>query len=425
MILLRNGEPMEKILLVEDSKLVSEVIKERIQSRWPFEILSCHTLAETKRIAYLHHESIFLALLDLRLPDAPNGEVVDMVRELDIPVIVFTGTMDRQIRELMFKKRVIDYVVKRNLAELDYVMRLVHRIYHNRQITVLVVDDSSSSRMIIRNLMENYCLKIVEAEDGQEALKVLAKVGDIKMVVVDYNLPDIKGDKLISRIRNKFSMEDLAILGVSGTGKGELSALMLKAGANDFITKPFYNEEFFCRVMQNLDALERIASIREASFTDFLTGMRNRKYFFETASNLWQSAKRRHIHICLAMLDIDQFKRLNDTHGHHIGDLALKHVAEILKKMTRQSDCIARIGGEEFALLLVNPEDQSERVLENLRVTIAESPLIRDLQPIALSISIGAAVHLGESLEEMLRRADQHLYLAKEQGRNRTVLEPS
>jgi diguanylate cyclase (GGDEF)-like protein len=414
---------MEKILLVEDSKLVAEVMRDKIQSRWNFEILTCQDYTSAKRIAHLHYKDIFLALLDLRLPDAPNGEVVDMVRSLGIPVIVFTGSVDQDTRELMLNKDIIDYVLKRNLNELDYVMRLIQRIYSNRHIHVLIVDDSASSRTVLRKLLQIHQLNIHEAQNAREALTILKSEKKIKLMVIDYRLPDINGDKLIIKIRSQYGIEDLAILGISGHGKGELSAKMLKAGANDFITKPFYTEEFYCRVMQNLEAIERIESIREASFTDFLTGLRNRKYFFENAASLWESARRKHIKLCLAMIDIDHFKKINDAFGHDIGDQALKHVAELLRKITRQSDLLARIGGEEFALILVNPEQKSYQVLDKLRQLIAENPLKKNGSTIQLSISIGATIDMQDSLDKMLKKADHYLYQAKELGRNQTILD--
>lgn len=267
---------------------------------------------------------------------------------------------------------------------------------------------------------------VLEAENGVAAIRLLSEHKDVKLVITDYLMPEMDGFELLAWLRNEQDHDPntTAVIGISSHGSNTLSARFIKEGGNDFLAKPFLKEEFICRVLQNVQNLESHLLIRETAQTDFLTGLSNRRHFDELAAPLYNNAKRRNLALTLAMVDIDHFKKVNDSYGHYAGDLVLKAVGNLLQRTFRKSDVVARMGGEEFCILAanVNPAwmvetfDRFRREVEALEVPFANI-LIR------VTISMGITTRLDDSLEGMVGRADTLLYRAKRNGRNRLELE--
>ncbi|MDJ0835329.1 MAG: diguanylate cyclase [Acidobacteriota bacterium] len=415
---------MEKVLVVEDSRLVCQLLKKSIEDSLSIPVVIAHDLATAREILETGRNSFFLALLDLGLPDAPKGEIVDLVKSYGIPMVVFTSALADDARNLVMQKGVVDYVYKHNQTDVDYILRLVKRMHRNPGIEVLVVDDSPVTRQLLRRLLELQRLKVIESGGGEEAVAILKENRNIKLALIDFRMPEMDGNEMIGRIRAFRGRDQLAIIGMSAHGKGSLSAKLLKSGANDFLRKPFVNEEFQCRVMQNLETIEHIAEIREASLRDCLTGLCNRGFFFRVGSRFHEIARRRDTGMVVAMIDGDYFKRINDTYGHRAGDMVLKHLAALLKKNLRGGDIVARYGGEEFGVVASHVDgDKIHETFDRLRQTVQDTPCETDGETIFLTVSIGIAVELGSNFEEMVDRADKMLYLAKEAGRNQVVVE--
>jgi diguanylate cyclase (GGDEF)-like protein len=172
-----------------------------------------------------------------------------------------------------------------------------------------------------------------------------------------------------------------------------------------------------------MENLENIAAIRAASVTDFLTGLPNRRNLFDSGVKAWQKAAETGSALVCAMFDIDHFKQINDRFGHDAGDLAIQHVAEILRESLPAEAIVARIGGEEFCALLSQDSEDAAECCESIRRSLELSALEvpGSDKVIRLTISIGLTTEPGASLEEMINAADILLYQAKDQGRNRLV----
>ena len=263
---------------------------------------------------------------------------------------------------------------------------------------------------------------IFEASNGSQALEILKEHPDVKLAIIDYHMPDMDGVELTRRIRKTFSKDEFAIIGISAQGDNMMSAQFIKNGANDFITKPFVHEEFYCRLTQNIEMIDFLEQIKNASNKDYLTNLYNRRYFFESGQTLYANATRKHITISVAMIDIDYFKQVNDTYGHKAGDLVLQYIAWTLKKRFRQTDIVARFGGEEFCILASNMNrEYIHKVFDDIRKVIAQLEIPVNDTMIHITISIGICTRLKQSLEEMINEADDMLYEAKRQGRNRVI----
>lgn len=410
----------KKVLIVEDSKPIANFEKNRIENILHYQCLMAYSLKEAEEIIGREGKNIFVALLDLCLPDAPDGEVVDTVMEHGIPVIVFTGELSDDIRDEMINKGVVDYILKGNPSNFDYALKLVRRLRNNPTIKALVVDDSKFMRSQIRKILEKQCFEVYEAADGDIALDILKEQPDIKLALIDENMPNMRGTELVERIRVRNNNDQLAIIGVSSHGSNLLAIDFLKRGASDFITKPFMEEELTLRIIQNIDMIDYIEMAKRSAITDFLTKLYNRKYLYETGQKLFENAKRQSLTITIAIVDIDFFKKVNDTYGHDVGDDAICHISSILKSNVRDGDIVARIGGEEFCVLAINMDrGHALKVFERIRKNIEETALHSNGHSINLTISTGISTRRADSFDAMIKEADEQLYVAKTSGRNR------
>ena len=415
---------MKKLLLIEDSPTLASLIRSEITFAYGFECDVVASLKEVKKKVEKEKQDYFIAVLDLDFPDTSPEELVDYVQSQKLPVLAFSSEYSDSTRELMNVKNALDYIVYKDNQDLNFLAHTVNRIYRNQSTKILVVDDSRVSRRQMTKILETQKFIVFEAQHGMEALEILEKHQDIMLVITDYKMPQMDGFDLIAKIRKKYAMSEVGIIGISAYGSGLLSAQFLKKGANDFIIKPFLAEELYQRVKQNIEMMEYVDAYQKLSNMDYLTQLYNRRFFFDLGNKIFENAKRQNFTITTALIDIDNFKSINDTFGHEMGDRALKHVAKLLLKNLRTADIIARYGGEEFSILSINlDKKQAKKVFERIRQRIETDKLKHDDQEVSLTASIGVTTQIANSLEETVKKADELLYLAKQAGRNQIVID--
>ena len=416
---------MKQILIVEDSKFFGVLLQKRLAEEGGYEVAWAQNMAEAVALLDAPASDYFAGILDFNLPDAPNGEIIDELVARCIPAIVFTGGVNAEVRDIVWSKDVVDYILKGDRRAPEYIVTLLNRLHRNATTKVLVVDDTAFFRKVIGDLLIIRRYQVLFATNGKEALTALAKNPEIKLVITDFNMPEMDGFQLTEAIRDKHPKEELAVIGISAQGDHVMAARFIKHGANDFIIKQsFLTEEFYSRVGQCIENLENIERIRDAAIKDYLTGLHNRRYFFDTGDKLFASASRKNIPLVCGMLDIDFFKKVNDTYGHDAGDLALQQVSAILRKQTRTTDIVARMGGEEFCILAANLNaDKTDAFFEGIRAQVAATPVdIGNGETITVTISIGVAAQNADSLDDLVKIADAQLYAAKKGGRNRVMV---
>ena len=408
----------QKVLLIEDSVVSMKVLR-FLTEKAGFEPESAENLAQARHLfGQSQPEDYLCAVVDYNLPDAPDGEAIDYALEAFIPTVVITGKQEESIRNKVLAKDVVDYIPKENAQVYDYLSRLLSRLQKNRHIGVLVVDDSRLSRTMAVSLLRRHNFITYEASDGEQGLERLAQHQEIRLVLTDENMPNMSGIRMVAAIRKKHSKEELAIIGLSGKGSSALSARFIKSGANDYLNKPYCHEEFFCRIVQNIEYIENIEAIHKAANTDYLTGLPNLRRFFEMAESQLEEVKQ---DVSLAILDIDYFKKINDSVGHDAGDEVLCSVSALLMK-NFASNIYARFGGEEFCILFVGEAGSSVLArLENFRKQISELEILFEQHSINLTLSVGVTSYYTGEISASLRQADENLYRAKEAGRNRIV----
>jgi len=304
----------------------------------------------------------------------------------------------------------------------------------NAPLTILVADDEPVNRALIQRRLEREGYRVLTAQNGSEAVE---KTKDAlpDLVLLDVMMPEMDGMDACRLIKEDEKTRDIPVIFLSARDETEMKVSGLTLGANDYISKPFKAEELLARVHVAIrlkrerdrlrtsaeEATIRAEVAQERAMTDALTGLLNRYGLQHIVAREHAEARRYNRPLSCLMIDLDNFKTINDTHGHTAGDLALQQVAGILREAVRGSDTVFRYGGEEFLVLL--PETDLEGAValgEKIRAAASSRPFGDGEHVFNLTLSAGASSLCdNESGNDMIARADMALYHAKEQGRNR------
>ena len=412
-----------KILIVEDNKALAKLIAKKMEDNTEMQVDVAHSLAEVQ--AFLTKaKDYFITLLDLNLPDAPNGEVVDFVASKGLPIIVLTGSMDDKTRETFMDKDIVDYVYKGNMSDVNYIFHMIDRLKNNKQYKVMVVEDVMQTRNDVKKILQNLQFQVFTAAHGEEAMNYFADNPDIKLVVSDYGMPVKDGLEVLKELREQKDKNELGVIMMTSANENVSGAVFLKNGANDFIAKPFLKEELICRVNNTIENMENINKIANFANKDFLTGLFNRRYFYDDMQGYLASLEENPMPYAVAVIDVDGLKNINDKYGQDSGDKILKLLAKKLIDDTKSSDIAARFGGGEFCVLLKNvSQEDAVKFFVGLRAAIAANPINIKNESVKISVSIGVTFGKSDySVDEILELADEALYRAKENGKNRVEL---
>lgn len=299
------------------------------------------------------------------------------------------------------------------------------------QQTVLVVDDSRATADALAELLRREGLRVEVAQDGAEAAQ--RAVNDaVDLVLLDVELPKMDGLSVLRLIRAANLKRHLPVLMLTVHDDRQKRLTAFKLGADDVLRKPWDSEELVARVRRQLqlrrrmdELLEETAQLHQLSITDGLTQIHNHRFFQERLKEEFRRAQRYDDPLALVLLDVDHFKEVNDQYGHPVGDTVLREVASCIRSSVRDTDLIARYGGEEFAVLLpkthlagaLTVAERVWRSIGSLRAGPAEV--------IKVTASLGVSGFPSRSVvssDQLLRTADEALYRAKREGRNKICL---
>ena len=287
--------------------------------------------------------------------------------------------------------------------------------------TVLVVDDDPTSARIIRMLLDEAGYSTHHIRDSRDTLKALAKLQP-DVVLLDLLMPMQSGFETCRQIRASWPDKQLPVIFLTRSDRVDTKVEALEGGADDYITKPFVPEELLARVKAQIAKHSRRS---DEVLRDSLTGAWNQKHLRAVAARELARLVERGEPFCLTMLDVDFFKKVNDGHGHLAGDGVLKEVVRRATACVRQSDVVARYGGDEMSVVLLGASvDRAAPVLERLVESMRNEPIaLPSSSMLTLTISAGLTqAHASDSVETLIERADQALYQAKRDGRNRLVI---
>ncbi len=419
-----HGAGAAGVLVLEDSRFYQMLIDKSIEEKLNLPVFNATTLAEAVRLLEnLPHEPAAI-VADLNLPDADGVETIHaLIKRVHCPIIILTGDYSARTRELVRKQEIFDYILKRGQWVMDELIYSITRAVNNPLHTILIVDDSSSSRESMRSALERQFFRVTEADNGRDGLKKIRSNPDLSLVLLDYEMPQMNGFAFLEEMRQIYALDDLAVIGVSSHDEEEITIGFLKHGANDFIRKPFAEDEFIWRVNLNVKLVVQQRRLQDEAFHDYLTGLSNRRHFFRCIAE-WAESQNPQESFLVVMADIDNFKAVNDHFGHLAGDRVIQNLALLLEEMAPDQAVTARVGGEEFAVIApvsaVGGDGRAlmEKLMNEVRKQIVDIKSTRLEYRISLA---GGVFHYPVDFDAALQEVDRLLYRAKGEGRDRLI----
>ncbi|HBG07184.1 MAG TPA: diguanylate cyclase response regulator [Geobacter sp.] len=296
---------------------------------------------------------------------------------------------------------------------------------------VLVIDDSPAIReQVVRTLSEVGLFdRYKEAKDGLEGFKILID-SKADLVICDVDMPRMDGFKFLQLVESRPELQGVPIIMLTGMMDFNSKIRGLEQGASDYLTKPFDAGELVARVKVQLkikslqDELKKANELlKRLTNIDHLTNLFNRRYLAEILDGEFFRARRNNEYLSLVIVDIDYFKKVNDTYGHQNGDIVLAAVASLAQRQLRAYDSAARYGGEEFVLVIPGTSlAGGVMVADRLRQAVLEFAFPPPMEDLTVTVSAGVATYPSpqvDSVDSLFRQADEALYRAKQGGRNR------
>lgn len=353
-------------------------------------------LSITKKLVELHEGNI-------RCESTP-GKGSSFIFTLPISNIAYSKDNSLQAfdRQVVFEEAAISYDNYRD----------------NSKANILVVDDEQINIQVLVNQLSLKNYHVVSATNGEDALKLIAGI-DFDLVILDAMMPKMSGYEVCKKIREKHTLIDLPILILTANNQLNNICLAFECGTNDYVTKPFEKQELLARIKTLITMKNAITQ----SIKDPLTGIYNRKHVFELAELNFEQHKKEGEAMAVIMIDIDNFKEINDTYGHAVGDDILIEVVSRCKQVIRETDLFGRYGGEEFLIILPNILfEDAVKLAERIKNSVSSKPIVSDEgEEIYITVSLGITMNDKETnnIHQMLLEVDRALYKAKRNGKNR------
>ncbi len=295
---------------------------------------------------------------------------------------------------------------------------------------ILIADDDKASLLLLKKLLEQESYEVIPASDGKDAWEKYKRNG-VSIALLDWMMPEIDSVELCQRIRELESSENKSycyIIMVTARTEPEDLTKAMEVGADDFVSKPYDKRVLASRIRAGKRIIEATEKLKQLSITDELTGLYNRRYFFDCLKLELSRSQRYGPCLSLAILDIDGFKAYNDTYGHLQGDELLKSFANIIKTETRKSDIACRYGGDEFAIIMLETgAAQAREVVNRISLKLerlSKSQKVATKAPLGLSAGIAQYPQDTADEEHLVFLADAALYHSKRLGKARTTLVP-
>lgn len=451
-----------RVLVVDDIPTNVKLLEARLTAEY-FDVVPAYSGQQA--IDICHENDIDIILLDVMMPDMDGFEVCRRLKSdrqtQHIPIVMITALDQPSDRVQGLESGADDFLTKppediQLLARVKSLVRLKiltdelrARARTSQQLAaedgelvmaeigttngrVLVVDDDALSAERLYNLLSGENQVTVMRDPTSIAMH--AATADFEVALVSMALKDFDPLRVVSQLRTLEKTRGLPIILVAESSDRAKVVRGLDLGVNDFIYRPLERHELVARVRTQIRRQRYAAELRESvnstlamAVTDELTGLYNRRYFDRHMGIMLEKAREQDRSLAVMMLDIDHFKRVNDQHGHDVGDTILKDFSTRVQRNIRGVDLACRYGGEEFVVLMPDiSQAQAEAIGERIRSAVGEQVFdIGGGQELAVTVSVGLAISNVESdtPDTLLKRADVALYRAKENGRNRVVFD--
>lgn len=420
---------MLKVLHIETNHLFINSIRDMLES---IKIQYFCAISLEAVHAILEEESIDLIVTALELPGISGEELIENLNNSgyqDIPILILTASDNLDTRKRLFQLGIIDYLIKDTLA-VERLKRYIQTFIVESEyshllsnLNIAVVDDSLLTLHIVKQIFDMQGVKNVDYfSDPQEFIET-HRIYDI--YVIDLVLPGMSGEDLVYQLRKR-NDHSLIIL-ISAISNYKTISHLLMSGADDYIMKPFDGHIFMARIRGHLRSYKLMQELTDKNelletlaVTDGLTQLYNRQHLMHRLDEEINRAQRYENPLSILLLDIDDFKQVNDHYGHLIGDEVLVRVAQIIQSSTRQCDLVGRYGGEEFLVILPETDfDEAFIVGEKIRTSIEKEHYHNGDFNVTISGGIASNAFIKKS--RMIQVADSKLYEAKAKGKNQII----
>jgi two-component system cell cycle response regulator len=311
------------------------------------------------------------------------------------------------------------YVQELGLDEQQDQFTTVSTVASGSRLLVIDEDDVLRSYLVRRLTLEGY--EVDDARDAHTAKKLMRQI-TYDLITLDLMMHPQSGYELFEFVKQDPTLKWVPVIVLSGRSDFHDKVRCFQLGADDYITKPFQYEELSIRIYSQL---KRTQVFEQMAFRDPLTGVYNRRYFDHQVTVELQRIQRYPAPISLAFIDIDRFKSINDTHGHHVGDLVLQGMSHLLQNHLGATDVLARLGGEEFVVVFPGSSAEEARlIVEDILQHTRTGPVAQNEgQAYHVTFSAGVCEWVkGLSVDEWIKCADHAMYTAKQSGRDRVLL---
>lgn len=452
-----------RILVVDDVKANVKLLEVKLLREY-FSVITAMDGPEA--LLKIESESPDIVLLDVMMPGMDGFQVCQKIRanpKTDhIPVIMITALSEPEDRIKGLEAGADDFLTKpindvALLARVKSLVRLKILIdeFKTRATTSEDLGVVSGTKKDVVHTYQNARILLLNdmCYDAERLTKILQKdhhvvihhqkilnfdesivKGDFDLAIIDLNLSTQDGLRIVSEIRNHEKTRNLPILLIGEESDFERVLKGLEIGALDYVLRPIDDSELLARARTQIKRKRYQEGLKQSyhdslnlALTDSLTGVYNRRYVDAHLPKLIAKAVQENKHLSVLMFDIDHFKKINDTYGHIVGDEILKQVTGRVNSIVRGSDFLARLGGEEFLVVLPDTDlETSSGIGERLLTVVSEKQFdVNELSvPISVTISVGMAhIHADEGMTMscLLKNADEALYKAKENGRNQLI----
>lgn len=388
---------------------------------------------------FLEHKAAGIIMLDAQIPGSGDFWQTFRARPARLPVILIATRelkldpdAQYQVDEILYKP--LDFLeMNKRLAALADMIEMERRLQGEQKPSpeegrpkILLVEDSAVQRSILTRQLTEHGFEVLSAVDGEEAV-ALARSVLPDLILLDLMLPKVDGLEVCRRLKASSHTASVPVVFITSSRSPEEKIKALECGAHDFLTKPVMQQELLIRIRFLLRQKQLVENLAEQARKDPLTGLSNRRQLMSDLSLEMERAKRYGTPLALILLDVDHFKKYNDSYGHPAGDEVLRQVARLLTLNVRAFDKVARYGGEEFVVILPQTNlPGAVAAAEKLRRVVEGHPFLGgETQPGGkLTVSLGVAGFPGHagSVDDLLQRADQAMYRAKAAGGNRVVV---
>lgn len=418
----RNQEAVAPLIYYLDDDVAAAIVLVENLNAYGFK--STYFKSSKELLTQIEQQPPSLVIFDLLMPDLTEAKVFELIRQLikkKIKVFILSSKQDFQSRLAAVRSGANAYIVKP--ADVPSLINSIRNELHlnlQKSAKILIIDDQETILEYYSSLLSAADMSVSFTNNPLEILEKLEQ-NRPDLILLDINMPLVTGYEIAAVVRQFEEYQSIPILFLSAETSTEKKSSLLEIGSDDLLSKDIPPLEF---VRQIRSRVERAKILSSFMYEDSLTGLLNHAQIQLAAERTLAASLRYKRHCSIAMIDIDNFKNINDSYGHQTGDKVIKALSQLLQQRLRNTDYIGRYGGEEFMLVL--PETSVENggnIVNELRKAFSAIEFMEQRSTFSISFSAGIAESREkESLTTLIRRADEALYRAKNDGKNNVCI---